>query len=89
MLFFEDRVSSILDFDATSTAISGMTWEGRSFLYMQDNQINIEKTNAFIKGYSRHSALTLHDIADALRLCWCIEIPWWIQADILAALRKR
>lgn len=82
ILFDEDCVSAVIDFDRNGFSY---IWHdiGRAILSfaLEGNIMNIEKVYAFLEGYSKHSALTLPDIADALRLSWCIETPWWIQPE--------
>lgn len=82
ILFDEDCVSAVVDFDRNCYSY---IWHdiGRAILSfaLEGNRMNLEKVYAFLEGYSQHSALTLPDIADALRLTWCIEIPWWIQPE--------
>ena len=56
---------------------------------LKDNQMDIEKTHAFLEGYSQHSFLTMPNIADALRLSWCMEIPWWIQPEFFREDREK
>ena len=36
-----------------------------------------EKARAFLEGYAQVKEAPV--LADALRLTWCIEFPWWIQ----------
>jgi len=80
ILFDGDFVSAIVDFDRNCYSY---IWHdiGRAILSfaLQDNTMNVEKVQAFHEGYSQHLPLTLTNIADALRLTWCIETPWWIQ----------
>ena len=82
ILFDRQGVSAIVDFDRSCYSY---IWHdiGRAILSfaLKENEIDIEKVSAFIDGYKQHLALTLPDIADALRLSWCIEIPWWIQPE--------
>lgn len=82
ILFDENGVSAIIDFDRNCYSY---IWHdiGRAILSfaLEGNRMNAEKVEAFLEGYSQHSALTLRDIADALRLSWCIEVPWWIQPE--------
>jgi homoserine kinase type II len=82
ILFNADCVSAVIDFDRNCFSY---IWHdiGRALLSfaLEGNVMNIEKVCAFIKGYSQYSTLTLLDIADALRLSWCIEISWWIQPE--------
>jgi len=82
ILFDVDCVSAVIDFDRNCFSY---IWHdiGRAILSfaLEGNTMNIEKVCAFLEGYSQHSALTLFNIADALRLSWCIEMPWWIQPE--------
>jgi len=82
ILFDVDCVSAIVDFDRNCYSY---IWHdiGRAILSfaLEGNVMNVEKVRAFLEGYSQHSALTLANIADALRLSWCIEIPWWIKPE--------
>lgn len=82
ILFDIDCVSAIIDFDRNHYSY---IWHdiGRAILSfaLEDNRMNIEKIYAFLEGYSQHLKLTLPNIADALRLSWCIEVPWWIQPE--------
>ncbi len=82
ILFDVDGVSAIIDFDRNCYSC---IWHdiGRAILSfaLEGDRMNTEKVGAFLEGYSQHSALTLHTIADTLRLSWCIETPWWIQPE--------
>lgn len=82
ILFEEAGVSAVIDFDRNCYSY---IWHdiGRAILSfaLEGNRMNVEKVYAFLEGYSQHSALTLSNIADALRLSWCIEIPWWIKPE--------
>ena len=82
ILYDVDCVSAVIDFDRNCYSY---IWHdiGRAILSfaLEGNIMNVEKVYAFLEGYSQHSALTLPNIADALRLSWCIEIPWWIQPE--------
>lgn len=82
ILFDVDCISSVIDFDRNCFSY---IWHdiGRAILSfaLEGNIMNVEKVCAFLEGYSQHSALTLSNIADAFRLSWCIEIPWWIQPE--------
>lgn len=89
ILFDEDCVSAIIDFDRNCFSY---IWHdiGRAILSfaLEGNIMNVEKVCAFLEGYSQHSALTLSNIADALRLSWCIEVPWWIQPEFFGECDK-
>lgn len=82
ILFDIDDVSAIVDFDR---GCYSFIWHdiGRAILSfaLNENKMDCEKIYAFLEGYNQHLSLTLSDIADALRLSWCIEIPWWIQPE--------
>lgn len=82
ILFDVDCVSAVIDFDRNCYSY---IWHdiGRAILSfaLEGNIMNTEKVCAFLEGYSQHSVLTLSNIADALRLSWCIEVPWWIQPE--------
>ncbi|MCL2775373.1 MAG: phosphotransferase [Oscillospiraceae bacterium] len=90
ILFDIDGVSAIIDFDRNYYSY---IWHdiGRTILSfaLKDNKLNIEKIHAFVDGYSQHLPLTLPNIADALRLSWCIETPWWIQPEFFTENRER
>lgn len=89
ILFNVDCISAVIDFDRNCYSY---IWHdiGRAILSfaLEGNIMNIEKVYAFLEGYSQRSSLTLPDIADALRLSWCIEIPWWIQPEFFGDCDK-
>ena len=89
ILFDEDCISAIVDFDRNCYSY---IWHdiGRAILSfaLEGNIMNVEKVCAFLEGYSQHSALTLANIADSLRLSWCIEIPWWIRPEFFGECDK-
>ena len=80
ILFHANCVSSIVDFDRNCYSY---IWHdiGRAILSfaLEGETINVKKVYAFFDGYTQHASLTLQNIADALRLTWCIETPWWVQ----------
>ena len=90
ILFDVDCISAIIDFDRNHYSY---IWHdiGRAILSfaLRDNRIDINKTYAFLEGYTQHLALTMPDIADALRLSWCIEVPWWIQPELFRENREK
>lgn len=93
ILFDAERVSAIIDFDRNCFSY---IWHdiGRAILSfaLEGNTLNINKVIAFQEGYSQFASLTLADMADALRLTWCIEVPWWIRPQFFAecdAIPKR
>ena len=83
LLFHADRVSAVLDFDRScysflyhdiGRALMSLAWDG--------GVLRGEKVRAFADGYSAaHFPLSFGDLADALRLTWCIETPWWIRPE--------
>lgn len=82
MLFDGDHISAIVDFDRNHYSY---IWHdvGRAILSfaLKDGRLDMEIIHAFAEGYSRHGALSLSDMADILRLTWCMEVPWWIQPE--------
>lgn len=82
ILFNPDCVSAVVDFDRSCYTY---IWHdiGRAVLSfaLKENSIDTEIVHAFLEGYKQHLTLALSDIADALRLSWCIEVPWWIQPE--------
>lgn len=82
LLFHEDRVSAILDFDRNCYSYP---WHdvGRAILSLslKDGAMDVALVRAFAEGYSAYTALTPADAADALRLTWCIETVWWVQPE--------
>ena len=90
MLFDTDSVSAIVDFDRNCYSF---IWHdiGRVILSLalEDNKLNLNKVQAFVDGYSKHFPLKLADIADALRISWCIETPWWIQVESFRDSKKK
>ncbi len=90
ILFDTDGISAIVDFDRNHYSY---IWHdiGRAILSFawKDQQLDMGKIHAFLEGYSRHGALTMPDVADALRLSWCVEIPWWIQPGFFKKNREK
>jgi homoserine kinase type II len=82
ILFDADCVSAIIDFDRNHYSY---IWHdiGRALLSfaLKDNKMDIGKISAFLEGYTKHSMLAVPNIADVLRLSWCMEVPWWIQPE--------
>lgn len=82
ILFHENGVSCILDFDRNQYSF---VWHdiGRALLCFALHEGNLRRDYvlAFLNGYNRHLPLSRRDLADALRISWCIEILWWIQPD--------
>lgn len=79
LLFLPDSLSAIVDFDRSQY---GFAWHdaGRALLSLalQDGVLHRKKAEAFREGFSAFLPLSRHDLADALRLTWCLEMPWWI-----------
>jgi len=90
ILFYENAVSAIIDFDRNHYSY---IWHdiGRAILSfaLNDKQLDIEKVHAFLEGYSQHSVLSLPNIVNALRLSWCIEVPWWIHPVFFSEKREK
>lgn len=82
ILFYKDSISAILDFD---TNCYGYQWQdiGRILLSLslKNEELNVDFVNAFISGYQEHLEMNISHVANALRLSWCIETPWWINNE--------
>lgn len=83
ILFHTEGVSAVLDFDRNQY---GFQWHdvGRAILSLAlwNDRLDVEKAEAFRKGCAAYMPLTKQDMADALRLTWCVEVPWWIKPDV-------
>ncbi len=79
MLFEGDMLSAILDFDRS---VYTYVWHdvGRALMSLafDGKRLDMAKIDAFLSGYNRHLPLSRRDIADALRLVWCVEADWWV-----------
>lgn len=89
MLFEDDRLSAILDFDR---GLYTYVWHdlGRALLSLafREGRLDIPKIDAFRAGYNRHLPLSREDVADAFRLAWCVETPWWILPQFFGDCRE-
>lgn len=90
ILFDAQGVAAIIDFDRN---VYGYVRHdvGRAMLSFAwvEGQLRPDYARAFVQGYAQHLPLTLPDVADALRLAWCIEIPWWVQPDFFQGDRGK
>ena len=83
LLFHENRVAAVLDFDRScysflyhdiGRALMSLAWN--------DGVLRYTKIRAFADGYSTANFPLSHkSLADALRLTWFIETPWWIRPE--------
>lgn len=82
MLFDGGRVSAVLDFDRNCYSFL-LHDVGRALMSLAWNNgtLDLRKVRAFADGYAVHMPWSEHDLADALRITWCIESVWWIQAQ--------
>ncbi|HIS50801.1 MAG TPA: phosphotransferase [Candidatus Gallacutalibacter pullistercoris] len=80
LLFHDTGLSAIIDFDRNHYSF---LWHdiGRTILSfaLRDGVLDMQKVAAFVRGYSLYFPLTRANIADSLRISWCIESTWWIQ----------
>lgn len=79
LLFVEDRLSAILDFDRSCYSFVRHDI-GRVLLSLAlcGGELNTVKVKAFQEGYCTHLPLSAAGLVDAFRLTWCLEMPWWI-----------
>lgn len=89
ILFEEAGLSAIVDFDRNHY---GYVWHdaGRAILSfaLEGGRLNGGKIAAFLEGYSQHRPLALPDMADVLRLSWCVEMPWWIRPEFFGGCSR-
>lgn len=90
VLFNKDSVSAVVDLDCNKYSYM---WHdvGRALLSfaLENGKLNMEKVNAFICGYSNQSVLKKSDIIDALRITWCIEMPWWFSPETYKTIGRK
>lgn len=74
-------VTAIVDFDRNAPSFP-LHDVGRALLSfaLEGGGLVRDKVEAFRQGYARCRPLSRADLAAALRLTWCIEMPWWLQA---------
>ena len=82
LLFDEQGVTALIDFDRCCFSFPAHDI-GRALLSfaLGEEGISREKADAFREGYSRYLPLSIDDLQNALRLSWCIELPWWFTPD--------
>lgn len=77
LLFDSDGLQSIIDFDRNQYLFP---WHdiGRALLSfaLMNGELRRDLVSAFVEGYA--AVRPFERIADALRVTWCIEAPWWI-----------
>ena len=83
ILFNDAGVAAVLDFDRNQYSFLHHDI-GRALLSLawRDGAFDSRMADALCRGYAAHLPLTEADLADALRITWCIEAPWWIREDI-------
>ncbi|MCI8441138.1 MAG: phosphotransferase [Provencibacterium sp.] len=79
LLFVKGELSAILDFDRSCYSFVRHDI-GRVLLSLAlcGSRLDRVKAQAFREGYCEYLPLSCADMADALRLTWCLEMPWWI-----------
>ena len=91
MLFGQDGVTAILDFDRNHYSY---VWHdiGRAMLSLalEGGRLRLERIEAFLEGYAQHRpGVSLRRMPDILRLTWCVETPWWIQPEYFRQKREK
>jgi len=83
MLFDATGVTAILDFDRCRYGFV-LHDIGRILMSLafSDGVLDVSRIRAFMAGYRELMPLTDADIADALRVTWCVEVMWWIQPGL-------
>jgi len=84
LLFSEDALAAILDFDRGQYSFP-LHDAGRALMSFafDETALRTDLAAAFCRGYRTHLPLSSADLADALRLTWYLEMPWWLQEEIL------
>lgn len=82
LLFQEERVAAILDFDRARYSYPLMDI-GRAVLNgcWQNGRLRPEAAAAFAEGYRAVRPLSRGELLQAVRLCWSMESFWWIRED--------
>lgn len=90
LLFSESALSAIIDFDRNAYGYV-LHDVGRALLCfaLEGEELNMEKVDAFARGYRRHLPLTGRDLSDALKISWCVEVPWWIRPEYFSQDRGK
>lgn len=85
LLFHEDRLSAIVDFDRNQYSFP-LHDIGRVLLSLtlKDGVLNDPLIRAFVAGYRRFRPLAAKDIFSALLLTWIIEVPWWLRPEFFS-----
>ena len=84
MLFQDDHISAILDFDRMRYVypeldVARATLSG----CISESGLHEKKQTAFLKGYQEwFPSFELNDLGRALQLLWTVEAPWWVKTDI-------
>ncbi|WP_342505061.1 phosphotransferase [Sporosarcina sp. FSL K6-2383] len=83
LLFKEEKVSSILDFDrmkydypqldVARAVMSGALYK---------NNFDVSLVQAFIEGYSEHCLVDKGFISSSLKMLWFMESTWWIDSSM-------
>ncbi len=79
LLFIEDRVSAVLDFDRLNYDYPELD-AARAILSGGWNEegLDIRKVDAFLSGYREFRAFPQGQIADSIALLWYMESVWWL-----------
>lgn len=86
MLFDDKGVSAVLDFDRSQYGFvrHDLARALLSFA-LRGNALDAGAAVALFDGYAGYHRLTAREAADALRVAWVVEAPWWINLNGYAA----
>jgi len=81
-LLFRGNTAVILDFDRGQYSFP-LHDVGRALLSLAFDgvQLRLPLVRAFADGYRRYVPLSDDDLADALRITFACEFPWWVHPD--------
>jgi homoserine kinase type II len=82
LLFEEDRVSAVLDFDRLNFDYPELD-VARVVLSLSLHQGRLQRgaLPAFLKGYRENRTFPASHLVRAIRLLWYLESEWWIRGD--------
>ncbi|MBY6037749.1 phosphotransferase [Fictibacillus nanhaiensis] len=83
LLFFECELAAILDFDRMNYDFPAID-VARVVIStcLQEESLNLEAVQAFVKGYSNTNELSLKILCSSMKLLWYLESTWWISVTM-------
>ncbi|MCR2805248.1 phosphotransferase [Paenibacillus soyae] len=82
LLFHEDRLSAILDFDRLNYDYPLLDAARAVMSCAFDDRLDVSLVSAFSEGYREEQTVDQGYLANSLQLLWYMESAWWIHADM-------